>query len=45
MIKTSKGDVWLRTKKIALLNDSGEPTHLLGIAEDITEEKRRLRMN
>mgnify|MGYP001183036300 CR=1 FL=1 len=40
MIKTSKGDVWLRTKKIALLNDSGEPTHLLGIAEDITEEKK-----
>ena len=40
MINTSKGDVWLRTKKIALLNDAGNSTHLLGIAEDITDEKK-----
>ncbi|WP_394836247.1 ATP-binding protein [Pendulispora rubella] len=31
---------WLYTKKIPLLDDSGEPRYLLGICEDITERKR-----
>ncbi|HEV2954550.1 MAG TPA: EAL domain-containing protein [Xanthobacteraceae bacterium] len=30
----------LRTKKIAISDDSGRPKYLLGIAEDITERKR-----
>ncbi|WP_394846680.1 ATP-binding protein [Pendulispora brunnea] len=31
---------WLYTKKIPLLDDSGEPRYLLGICEDITDRKR-----
>jgi len=30
---------WLYTKKIPLLDDTGEPRYLLGICEDITERK------
>jgi PAS domain S-box-containing protein len=30
---------WLRTRKIPLVDDRGEPTHLLGISEDITERR------
>ncbi|KAF4515849.1 hypothetical protein B566_EDAN000084 [Ephemera danica] len=30
----------LRTKKLAILDDQGEPQFLLGIAEDITEQKQ-----
>jgi PAS domain S-box-containing protein len=36
-----KGERWLHTKKIPLLNEKGEPTHLLGISEDITELKKQ----
>ncbi|HWY37968.1 MAG TPA: ATP-binding protein, partial [Bacteroidia bacterium] len=39
IIKTAYGEKWLHTKKIPLVNDHGEPTHLLGISEDITEKK------
>ena len=39
-IDTPNGTFWLRTKKVPILDDNGEPTHLLGIAEDITDRKR-----
>ncbi len=32
---------WLHTKKIPLRNENGDPVFLLGISEDITEQKRR----
>ncbi|WP_394823240.1 ATP-binding protein [Pendulispora albinea] len=31
---------WLYTKKIPLLDETGEPRYLLGISEDITDRKR-----
>lgn len=34
------GERILHTKKIVLVNDEGNPTHLLGISEDITDRKR-----
>ena len=34
------GTRWLHTRKIPLLDDAGEPSHLLGISIDITERKR-----
>ena len=36
----SKGERLLRTKKIPILNETGEPEYLLGISEDITERKQ-----
>ncbi len=39
-IETARGRRWLRTKKIPLRDARGEPTFLLGISEDITEQKR-----
>jgi PAS domain S-box-containing protein len=42
----SKGERLLRTKKIPLFNEKGEPEYLLGISEDITERvqlEQRLR--
>ncbi|HEX2679220.1 MAG TPA: PAS domain-containing protein, partial [Polyangiales bacterium] len=39
-IQTPHGTRWLHTKKIPLLDDAGEPEHLLGISLDITERKR-----
>lgn len=36
----SKGERLLRTKKIPILNEKGEPEYLLGISEDITERKQ-----
>ncbi len=38
-IETPKGTRWLHTKKIPLLDEMGEPEHLLGISLDITERK------
>lgn len=34
-----KGVRLLRTKKVAVLDENGAPTHLLGISEDVTEKK------
>ncbi len=39
-IETSHGLRWLRTKKIPLRDAEGKPTFLLGISEDITEQKK-----
>ncbi|MBC7829023.1 MAG: PAS domain S-box protein [Chitinophagaceae bacterium] len=38
-ITTSKGDRWLHTKKIPVIDENGIPQYLVGIAEDITERK------
>jgi len=35
-----KGERWLHTKKILLLNEQRQPAYLLGISEDITELKK-----
>jgi len=34
------GDVYVRTRKVPILDENGEPSQLLGISEDITEQKR-----
>ena len=34
------GKRWLRTRKVPILDDKGQPIYLLGISEDITETKR-----
>lgn len=34
-----QGERWLHTRKIPILDESGQPQYLLGIAEDITEHK------
>ena len=39
-IQTARGLRWLRTKKIPLCDSAGVPRFLLGISEDITEQKR-----
>lgn len=39
-IKTTKGERILHTKKIPILDKKGEPIYLLGISEDITEQKK-----
>ena len=36
---TPHGQRWLRTMKMAIRDEQGEPTHLLGISEDITPKK------
>jgi PAS domain S-box-containing protein len=38
-IQTENGLRWLHTKKIPLLDSQGKPEYLLGISEDITEQK------
>jgi diguanylate cyclase (GGDEF)-like protein/PAS domain S-box-containing protein len=35
-----RGERWLHTKKIPILDESGRPLYLLGISEDITERKQ-----
>ena len=35
-----RGDRMLRTKKLPILDENGDPQYLLGIAEDITEQKQ-----
>jgi PAS domain S-box-containing protein len=39
-VETPRGTRWLHTRKIPLLDERGEPRHLLGISVDITEKKR-----
>ena len=39
-VQTRHGVRWLHTRKIPLLDDRGEPRHLLGVSVDITERKR-----
>lgn len=39
-IQTAHGERWLHTRKVPVLSDSGEPLFLLGISEDITEQRR-----
>jgi PAS domain S-box-containing protein len=36
----NKGERTMHTKKVPILNVNGEPEYLLGISEDITEQKR-----
>ncbi len=39
-INTPSGERWLHTKKIPILDESGNAIYLLGISADITERKR-----
>jgi two-component system cell cycle sensor histidine kinase/response regulator CckA len=39
-IETPAGTRWLHTRKIPILDEGGQPSHLLGISIDITERKR-----
>lgn len=39
ILTQNKGERVLHTKKLPILDDSGEPKYLLGISEDITEHK------
>jgi PAS domain S-box-containing protein len=41
-IHTARGELWLHTKKVALRDASGKPTHLLGISQDITERRQTI---
>ncbi len=38
-LATKGGERWLHTKKVPILDESGAPKFLLGISEDITEER------
>jgi PAS domain S-box-containing protein len=38
-IQTARGERWLHTKKIPILDEQGQPKYLLGISEDITEHR------
>lgn len=40
VIQTPHGDRWLHIKKIPLLDEDGLPAYLLGVSEDITEQKK-----
>ncbi len=41
-IKTRfKGERWLRTHKITIMDDKGDPLYLVGISEDITDIKKQ----
>ncbi|MDB5281312.1 MAG: sensor hybrid histidine kinase [Bacteroidota bacterium] len=39
-ILTKNGERWLHTKKIPIVDETGSPIYLLGISEDITEERK-----
>jgi PAS domain S-box-containing protein len=39
-ILTRRGERWLHTKKVPLLDSAGRPQYLLGISHDITERKQ-----
>ena len=38
-IATKKGERWLQTKRVPILDAKGQPLYLLGISEDVTERK------
>ncbi|MSQ84396.1 MAG: PAS domain S-box protein, partial [Myxococcales bacterium] len=38
-IQTARGERWLHTKKVPVVGDGGIPLYLLGISEDITEQR------
>jgi PAS domain S-box-containing protein len=38
-ILTKKGERWLHTKKVPILDEQGSPRYLLGISDDITERR------
>ena len=38
-VTTHRGIRLLHTKRVAVLNENGEPTHLLGISRDVTDQK------
>jgi PAS domain S-box-containing protein len=38
-IKTASGQRWLHTKKVPIVDDAGVPRYLLGISQDITNDK------
>ena len=38
-IETPQGRRWLHTRKIPIYDDSGAPSHLLGVSLDITEQR------
>jgi PAS domain S-box-containing protein len=38
-IQTRNGQRWLHTKKVPIVDDAGVPRYLLGISQDITEDK------
>jgi PAS domain S-box-containing protein len=38
-LETRAGERWIHTKKVRLLDENGVPTHVLGIAEDITARR------
>ena len=40
ILTKGKGQRYLHTKKIPILDENGQPLYLLGISEDITERKR-----
>jgi PAS domain S-box-containing protein len=39
-IQTAHGQRWLHTKKVPILDHAGVPRYLLGISQDITDDKR-----
>jgi PAS domain S-box-containing protein len=39
-LQTPHGERWLHTRKIPILDATGEPRYLLGISEDITDRRR-----
>ena len=39
-IETPEGTKWLRTKRVAIKGEEGEPGYLLGISEDVTELRK-----
>jgi len=41
-IETTRGRRWLHTKKVPLVDAHGTPLYLLGISEDITEQKQHV---
>ncbi len=43
-IQTPNGVRYLHTRKVTVLDDSGEPAFLLGISEDITERKEQAKL-